>query len=555
MNVLRFTDLIAAGKVAGQPRLHPCRPQRAAGRQPATSPRTPAFAPACTLHRAWRSKAGAAVMVTSHLGRPTEGEFKPEDSLAPGRQAHGRTARPRGEAGLELGRWRSGRTRRGGDARELPPQQGREEEQRGAGEARWRRCATSSFTTPSARRTAPRPRPTASRSSPRSPVPARCWPPRSMRSPRRWPTRSARWWRSSPAARSATKLTILQSLAKNVDQLIVGGGIANTFMLAAGLPIGNSLAEKDLLNDAKAVIEAMKARGAAVPIPVDDGGHRQGLQGRRDGDGQGGDGMSRPTTSFSTSARRLRRCWPRSSSEGRHHRLERAGGRVRVRCLLQGGTEADRIARHRSDSSAFSIAGGGDTLAAIAKYGIEKQVGYISTGGGAFLEVLEGKTLPAFEILARRAAGMTVSCRHGRRGRRAVADFDNSATPDPSGDRPMPRATKIVATLGPASSSPEVLEQHDARRGVDVVRLNFSHGKAQDHIDRATLVREVAAARRQGGRHHGRPAGPEDPRRQVRWRLQAVLQAGQSVRARCERPANSATTSGWGWTTRTCRAT
>ena len=123
--------------------------------------------------------AGAAVMVTSHLGRPTEGEFKPEDSLAPVASAPGRAARPRRAAGAGLGRRRRRRAGRGRAARELPPQQGREEERPGAGAGRWPRCATSSSTTPSAPRIAPRPRPTASPSSRRSPAPARCWPPRS----------------------------------------------------------------------------------------------------------------------------------------------------------------------------------------------------------------------------------------------------------------------------------------------------------------------------------------------------------------------------------------
>jgi phosphoglycerate kinase len=113
------------------------------------------------------------------------------------------------------------------------------------------------------------PRPTASRSSRRSPAPARCWPPRSTRSARRWPTRKRPLVAIVAGSKVSTKLTILQSLAKNVDQLIVGGGIANTFLLAAGLPIGKSLVEADLVGEAKAVIEAMKARGAAVPIPTD----------------------------------------------------------------------------------------------------------------------------------------------------------------------------------------------------------------------------------------------------------------------------------------------
>jgi len=185
-----------------------------------------------------------------------------------------------------------------------------------------------------------------------------------------------------------------------VDQLIVGGGIANTFMLAAGLPIGKSLAEADLVDEAKAVIEAMRARGAAVPIPVD------------------------VVTAKSFSADAPATVKPATevaeddlildigpqTAEQLAAQLREAGtivwnGPVGVFEFdaFAKGTEA--IARAIAASSAFSIAGGGDTLAAIAKYGIEKDVGYISTGGGAFLEVLEGKKLPAFEILEKRAAG------------------------------------------------------------------------------------------------------------------------------------------------------
>jgi phosphoglycerate kinase len=198
----------------------------------------------------------------------------------------------------------------------------------------------------------------------------------------------------------STKLTILQSLASKVDGLIVGGGIANTFMLAAGLKIGKSLAEPDLVNEAKAVIEAMKARGAAVPIPTDV------VTAKR----------------FAADAEATVKCASEVADDDLildigpetaatlAAQLMQAGtvvwnGPVGVFefAAFEGGTKA--IAEAIAASSAFSIAGGGDTLAAIAKYGIEKDVGYISTGGGAFLEVLEGKTLPAFEVLARRAQG------------------------------------------------------------------------------------------------------------------------------------------------------
>ncbi|MFY8116217.1 MAG: phosphoglycerate kinase, partial [Roseateles sp.] len=198
----------------------------------------------------------------------------------------------------------------------------------------------------------------------------------------------------------STKLTILQSLSKNVDGLIVGGGIANTFMLAAGLKIGKSLAEPDLLADAKAVIEAMKARGAEVPIPVDVVTAKTFAA------------DAPATTKAATEVADddlILDIGPKTAAI-LADKLKAAGtivwnGPVGVFEFdaFAGGTEA--VARAIAASEAFSIAGGGDTLAAIAKYGIEKDVGYISTGGGAFLEVLEGKTLPAFEILSKRAAG------------------------------------------------------------------------------------------------------------------------------------------------------
>jgi phosphoglycerate kinase len=196
----------------------------------------------------------------------------------------------------------------------------------------------------------------------------------------------------------STKLTILESLAKNVDQLIVGGGIANTFMLAAGLKIGKSLAEADLLPAARAVIEAMKARGAEVPIPSDVVTAKT----------FSADAVATVKAATDVADDDLILDIGPVTAKKLADQLLKAGtivwnGPVGVFefAKFENGTKV--IAQAIADSSAFSIAGGGDTLAAIAKYGIEDKVGYISTGGGAFLEVLEGKTLPAFEILAKRA--------------------------------------------------------------------------------------------------------------------------------------------------------
>src|SRR6185312_5460832 len=205
----------------------------------------------------------------------------------------------------------------------------------------------------------------------------------------------------------STKLTILKSLAANVDQLIVGGGIANTFMLASGLAIGKSLAEPALLAEARAVIELMKARGEArgdasiaVPIPTDVVTAKTFAAG------------ARATVKAATDVAPddlILDIGPQTTAR-LAAQLMAAGtivwnGPVGVFEFDAFGHGTEGIARAIAHSPAFSIAGGGDTLAAIAKYGIGKQVDYISTGGGAFLEVLEGKPLPAFEILQKRANG------------------------------------------------------------------------------------------------------------------------------------------------------
>jgi phosphoglycerate kinase len=196
----------------------------------------------------------------------------------------------------------------------------------------------------------------------------------------------------------STKLTILKSLAAKVDQLIVGGGIANTFMLASGMRIGRSLAEPDLVGEAQAVIDIMKARGAQVPLPVDvvvaDELSALARANRVDA------GAVRPGDVILDVGAKTAQSFAAL--------IANAGtivwnGPVGVFEYDQfaGGTKA--IAEAIANSKAFSIAGGGDTLAAIAKYGIADKVSYISTGGGAFLEFLEDKKLPAVDILEQRA--------------------------------------------------------------------------------------------------------------------------------------------------------
>jgi phosphoglycerate kinase len=197
----------------------------------------------------------------------------------------------------------------------------------------------------------------------------------------------------------SSKLTILRSLSENVDNLIVGGGIANTFMLAAGLPIGKSLVEADLVNEAKTIIDLMAKRGASVPIPVDVVTATEfaptAIATIKNAEDVAKDDMILdigPKTAAMLAAE-----------------LGKAGtivwnGPVGVFEFHQFGEGTKTISQAVADSNAFSIAGGGDTLAAIAKYGITEKVSYISTGGGAFLEFLEGKKLPAVEILEQRAS-------------------------------------------------------------------------------------------------------------------------------------------------------
>ena len=197
----------------------------------------------------------------------------------------------------------------------------------------------------------------------------------------------------------STKLTILNSLAEKVDQLIVGGGIANTFMAAMGLPIGKSLCEPNLLEEARTIIQKMQARGAQVPIPSD---VVVGKQFAPD---------AQATLKKAEQVEETDMIFDIGPDTTEHlaHILERAGtivwnGPMGVFEFDQFGKGTERLAQAIANSKAFSIAGGGDTLAAIAKYNIADQISYISTGGGAFLEFLEGKTLPAVDILQKRAS-------------------------------------------------------------------------------------------------------------------------------------------------------
>ncbi|MFL9665918.1 phosphoglycerate kinase [Variovorax sp. AB1(2024)] len=397
MNVIRFTDLCAQGKAAGQRvfiRADLNVPQDEAGNITEDT-RVRASVPCIQL----ALDAGAAVMVTSHLGRPTEGEFKPEDSLAP-------VARRLGELlGREVplvANWVDGVDVKPGQVVLLENCRVNKGEKKNDEALARKLAALTDIYVNDAFGTAHRAEATTYGIAQFAKI-AAAGPllaaeidaiTKALAQPKRPLVAIV------AGSKVSTKLTILKSLSANVDQLIVGGGIANTFMLAAGLKIGKSLAEPDLVDQAKAVIDAMRARGADVPIPVDVVTAKtfaaDAAATVKDASDVADDDLILdigPKTAAILAAQ-----------------LREAGtivwnGPVGVFEFdaFAGGTKA--IAQAIAESSAFSIAGGGDTLAAIAKYGIEKQVGYISTGGGAFLEVLEGKTLPAFEILSRRAAG------------------------------------------------------------------------------------------------------------------------------------------------------
>ena len=397
MNVLRLADLVAAGRVKGQRvfiRADLNVPQDDSGRITEDT-RIRASVPAIRM----ALDAGAAVMVTSHLGRPTEGEFKPEDSLAPVAQ---RLAELLACPVPLVANWVDGVSVQPGQVVLLENCRLNKGEKKNNEDLARKMAALCDIFVHDAFGTAHRAE--ASTYGIAQFAQVACAGPllaaeidavtRALAAPKR-PLLAI-----VAGSKVSTKLTILKSLAEKVDGLIVGGGIANTFMLAAGLPIGKSLAEPDLVGEARAVIEAMRARGAAVPIPTDVVVAREFKA----------DAVATVKKAADVAPEDMILDIGPETAATLAAQIGTAGtvvwnGPVGVFEFdaFSQGTEA--IARAIAASSAFSIAGGGDTLAAIAKYGIEREVSYISTGGGAFLEVLEGKTLPAFEILARRAAG------------------------------------------------------------------------------------------------------------------------------------------------------
>ncbi|MEP7280573.1 MAG: phosphoglycerate kinase [Rubrivivax sp.] len=396
-NVLRLVDLIAAGRIGGRRvfvRADLNVPLDAAGHITEDT-RVRASVPCLRM----ALDAGAAVMVTSHLGRPTEGTLRPEDSLAP---VAARLSELLGRPVPLRQDWVDGVDVSPGQVVLLENcRVNRGEKSNDEGLAR-KMAALCDVFVHDAFGTAHRAE--ASTYGIAQFAPIACAGPllaaeidaltAALGDPKRPLVAIV------AGSKVSTKLTILQRLAQQVDGLIVGGGIANTFLLAAGLPIGKSLAEPDLVDQARAVIAALAARGAPVPIPTD-------------------------VVTAKAFAADAPATVKRAADVADDDLILDIGPETAARFAgqVQGagtivwngpvgvfefdafahGTET--LARAIAASPAFSIAGGGDTLAAIAKYGIEADIGYISTGGGAFLEVLEGRTLPAIEILTRRAAG------------------------------------------------------------------------------------------------------------------------------------------------------
>jgi len=341
-------------------------------------------------------KAGAAVMVTSHLGRPTEGEFKPEDTLAP---VAARLSELLGQPVELKQNWVDGVDVAPGQVVLLENCRVNKGEKKNSDELAQKMAKLCDVYVNDAFGTAHRAEATTHGIAKFAPVV--CAGPllaaeldalgKALGQPAR-PLLAI-----VAGSKVSSKLSILQSLAGKVDNLVVGGGIANTFMKAVGLNIGKSLVENDLVAEAKSIIDMMSARGASVPIPVDVVCAKE----------------FSPTAAATVKDvaevaddDMILDIGPKTAAM-LAEQVAKAGtivwnGPVGVFEFDQFAEGTKTLALAIADSKGFSIAGGGDTLAAIAKYDIGEKIGYISTGGGAFLEFLEGKTLPAVEILLQR---------------------------------------------------------------------------------------------------------------------------------------------------------
>ena len=394
MNVLRFSDLCAQGKAKGKKvfiRADLNVPQDESG---AITEDTRIRASVPAIQMALDN--GAAVMVTSHLGRPTEGELKPADSLAPVAQRLGELL---GRKVPLVQNWVDGVNVQPGQVVLLENCRVNKGEKKNDESLSRKMAALCDIYVNDAFGTAHRAEATTYGIAQFAPI-ASAGPllaaeidalNQALASPKRPLVAIV------GGSKVSTKLTILQSLADKVDQLIVGGGIANTFIAAQGLPVGKSLYEADLVDTAKKIMADAKARGAEIPVPTDVVVAKQFLPDAE---------ATIKVVADVADDDLILDIGPQTAS--RYALMIGDAGTV----VWNGpvgvfefeafarGTEA--VAHAIAESKAFSIAGGGDTLAAVDKYGIEDQVSYISTGGGAFLEFLEGKTLPAVAALEAR---------------------------------------------------------------------------------------------------------------------------------------------------------
>jgi phosphoglycerate kinase len=343
-------------------------------------------------------KAGAAVMVTSHLGRPAEGELKPEDSLAPIAKRLGELL---GRPVPLVANWVDGGFEvKPGEVVMLENCRVNKGEKKNDEALARKMAALCDIYVNDAFGTAHRAEATThgiarfAKIACAGPLMAA-----ELDALSRALAHPARPLVAIVAgAKVSTKLVILKALAAKVDQLIVGGGIANTFLLATGAQIGKSLAEPDLVGEARAVMELMSARGAAVPLPED-------VVVASDLSAQAR--ANRVPVGAVRADDMILDIGPESAAKLAQV-LGAAGtivwnGPVGVFEYDQFAAGTRAIAEAIANSGAYSIAGGGDTIAAAKKFGVAGKLSYISTGGGAFLEFLEGRKLPAIEILERRA--------------------------------------------------------------------------------------------------------------------------------------------------------
>jgi phosphoglycerate kinase len=397
MQILRFSDIVAQGQAKGR-RVFiradlnvPLDEQH----QITEDTRIRASLPAIQM----ALDAGAAVMVTSHLGRPTPGEVGPKDTLAPVAK---RMSELLGQPVRLVQNWVDGVEVAAGEVVLLENCRCNVGEKKNDEALSRKIAALADIYVNDAFGTAHRAEATTYGMAQFAPV--ACAGPllaaevdaisKAISNPKRPLVAIV------AGSKVSTKLTILESLADKVDGLIVGGGIANTFMLAAGLPIGQSLAEPDLVKEAQAVMDKMAARSAEVPIPVDVVTAKS-FSADDPGEVKAAQDVAADDMILDIGPK---------TAQHLADIIAKAGtvvwnGPVGVFEFEAFSHGTQKLAQAIAQTLAFTIAGGGDTLAAIAKYGIEKKVGYISTGGGAFLEMLEGKVLPALEILQKRAQG------------------------------------------------------------------------------------------------------------------------------------------------------